>query len=116
MLFTVQKSLPLLNNGASVILTSTIASLRGFPGRSAYAASKTALRSYARTWTMELKDRGVRVNTITPGPCDTPLIDAGDQFARGGSRRSGQTCREYPAGPYGAARRDRSRDAVPGVG
>jgi len=75
-LFTVQKALPLLNNGASIILTSTIASLRGFPGRSAYAASKTALRSYARTWTMELKDRGIRVNTITPGPCDTPLIDA----------------------------------------
>jgi NAD(P)-dependent dehydrogenase (short-subunit alcohol dehydrogenase family) len=73
-LFTVQK--PLLNNGASIILTSTIASLRGFPGRSAYAASKTALRSYARTWTMELKDRGIRVNTITPGPCDAPLIDA----------------------------------------
>ena len=75
-LFTVQKALPLLNNGASVILTSTIASLRGFPGRSAYAASKTAMRSYARTWTMELKERGIRVNTITPGPCDTPLIDA----------------------------------------
>jgi NAD(P)-dependent dehydrogenase (short-subunit alcohol dehydrogenase family) len=75
-LFTVQKSLPLLNNGASIIMTSTIASLRGFPGRSAYAASKTALRSYARTWTMELKDCGIRVNTITPGPCDTPLIDA----------------------------------------
>ena len=72
----VEKSLPLLNNGASVILTSTIAIVRGFPGRSAYAASKTALRSYARTWTMELKDRGIRVNTITPGPCDTPLIDA----------------------------------------
>jgi len=75
-LFTVQKALPLLNDGASVILTSTIAALRGFPGRSAYAASKTALRSYARTWTMELKERGIRVNTITPGPCDTPLIDA----------------------------------------
>jgi NAD(P)-dependent dehydrogenase (short-subunit alcohol dehydrogenase family) len=77
-LFTVQKSLPLplLNNGASVILTGAIASLRGFPGRSAYAASKTALRSYARTWTMELKDRGIRVNTIAPDPCDTPLIDA----------------------------------------
>jgi NAD(P)-dependent dehydrogenase (short-subunit alcohol dehydrogenase family) len=62
-----QKSLPLLANGASVILTGTIASMRGFPGRSAYAASKTALRSHARTWTMELKDRGIRVNTITPG-------------------------------------------------
>ncbi len=75
-LFTVQKSLPLLNRGASIVLTSTIASLRGFPGRSAYAASKAALRSYTRTWTTELKDRGIRVNTITPGPCDTPLIDA----------------------------------------
>jgi NAD(P)-dependent dehydrogenase (short-subunit alcohol dehydrogenase family) len=75
-LFTVQKALPLLNDGSSIILTSTIASLRGFPGRSAYAASKTALRSYSRTWTMELKERGIRVNTITPGPCDTPLIDA----------------------------------------
>lgn len=75
-LFTVQKCLAHLNDGASIILTSTIASLRGFPGRSAYAASKAALRSYARTWTMELRDRGIRVNTITPGPCDTPLIDA----------------------------------------
>jgi NAD(P)-dependent dehydrogenase (short-subunit alcohol dehydrogenase family) len=75
-LFTVQKALPHLRDGASVILTSTIAALRGFPGRSAYAASKTALRSYARTWTMELKDRGIRVNVITPGPTDTPLIDA----------------------------------------
>jgi len=75
-LFTVQKALPLLNDGASIILTSTIASPRGFSGRSAYAASKAALRSYARTWTMELKDRGIRVNVITPGPTDTPLIDA----------------------------------------
>jgi NAD(P)-dependent dehydrogenase (short-subunit alcohol dehydrogenase family) len=75
-LFTVQKALPHLRDGASVILTSTIAALRGFPGRSVYAASKTALRSYARTWTMELKDRGIRVNVITPGPTDTPLIDA----------------------------------------
>lgn len=75
-LFTVQKALPLLNNGAFVILTSTIASLRGFPGRTAYAASKAALRSYARTWTTELKGRGIRVNVVTPGPCDTPLIDA----------------------------------------
>jgi NAD(P)-dependent dehydrogenase (short-subunit alcohol dehydrogenase family) len=75
-LFTVQKALPVLNDGASIILTSTIAWLRGFPGRTAYAASKAALRSYARTWTMELKDRGIRVNVITPGPTDTPLIDA----------------------------------------
>jgi Enoyl-(Acyl carrier protein) reductase/Group II intron, maturase-specific domain len=66
----------LRKRGVSKDLTSTIAALRGFPGRSAYCASKTALRSYARTWTMELKDRGIRVNTITPGPTDTPIIDA----------------------------------------
>lgn len=75
-LFTVQKALPLMRDGGSIILTSTIAALRGVPGRSAYSASKTALRSYARTWTMELKDRGIRVNVITPGPTDTPLIEA----------------------------------------
>jgi NAD(P)-dependent dehydrogenase (short-subunit alcohol dehydrogenase family) len=75
-LFTVQKALPLLRDNGSIILTNTIASLRGFPGRTAYAASKLALRSYARVWTTELKDRGIRVNTITPGPTETPLIDS----------------------------------------
>ena len=57
-LFAVQKALPLLNAGGSIILTNSIASLRGFPGRSAYSASKVALRSFARTWATELKDRG----------------------------------------------------------
>ncbi|GKQ52485.1 SDR family NAD(P)-dependent oxidoreductase [Bradyrhizobium sp. Ce-3] len=75
-LFTVQKALPLMRDGGAIVMTSTIAALRGFPGRSAYAASKTALRSYARTWAAELKDRRIRVNAITPGPTDTPLIDA----------------------------------------
>lgn len=75
-LFTVQKAVPLMRDGGSIIMTSTIAALRGFPGRTTYSASKTALRSFARTWTMELKDRGIRVNTITPGPTDTPLINA----------------------------------------
>ena len=75
-LFTVQKALPLMNNAGAIILTSTIAANKGFPGRTAYSASKTALRAYARTWTMELKERGIRVNTITPGPTDTPLIDS----------------------------------------
>ena len=97
-LFTVQKALPLLNNGASIILTSTIASLRGFPGRSAYAASKTALRSYARTWTMELKDRGIRVNTITPGPCDTPLIDAETKTAEEAAQVRAKHAANIPLG------------------
>ena len=101
-LFTVQKALPLLNSGASIVLTSTIASLRGFPGRSAYAASKTALRSYARTSTMELKDRGVPVNTITPGPCDTPLIDAETSSPEEAAAVRAAR-REYPARPNGSA-------------
>jgi NAD(P)-dependent dehydrogenase (short-subunit alcohol dehydrogenase family) len=114
-LFTVQKSLPLLNKGASVILTSTIAAVRGFPGRSAYAASKAALRSYARTWTMELKDRRIRVNTITPGPLRHAADRRPGQFACGGGRRARQACCKYSARPHGAARGDRSRDAVSGL-
>lgn len=82
-LFTVQKSLPLLNEGASVILTSSTAATTGSAAFGVYAASKAAIRSFARTWANELKDRGVRVNAVSPGPVDTPgltgLAPAGDQ-------------------------------------
>jgi NAD(P)-dependent dehydrogenase (short-subunit alcohol dehydrogenase family) len=71
-LFTVQKALPLLSDGASVILSSSIVGSRGFPGRSVYSATKAALRSFARTWTMDLKARRIRVNVVSPGPIDTP--------------------------------------------
>jgi NAD(P)-dependent dehydrogenase (short-subunit alcohol dehydrogenase family) len=74
-LFTVQKALPLIRDGAAIVMTSTIAALRD-SGRSAYSASKTALRSCARTWTMELKDRGIRVKQHYSWPTDTPIIDA----------------------------------------
>jgi NAD(P)-dependent dehydrogenase (short-subunit alcohol dehydrogenase family) len=75
LLFTVQKSLPLFDRGGSIILIGSIASYMGFPNHSTYSATKAAVRSYARTWTSEFKDRGIRVNNISPGPVDTPIID-----------------------------------------
>ncbi|MFD6098105.1 SDR family NAD(P)-dependent oxidoreductase [Nocardiopsis flavescens] len=71
-LFTVQKALPLLNDGASVVLTGSTAADRGLDAFGAYAASKAAVRSFARTWSTELKGRGIRVNVVSPGMIDTP--------------------------------------------
>jgi len=73
--FTVKKALPLLKDGGAVIVISSIASVKGFPGYGTYSASKAAVRSFVRTWTAELKDRRIRVNTISPGPIDTPIMD-----------------------------------------
>jgi NAD(P)-dependent dehydrogenase (short-subunit alcohol dehydrogenase family) len=71
-LFTVQKALPLLNDGASVILTGSTAAESGSEAFGVYAATKAAIRSFARTWANELKGRGIRVNTVAPGPISTP--------------------------------------------
>lgn len=73
-LFTVQKALPLMRDGGSIIITSSIAGVKGFPGRTAYAAAKAGLRAFARVWTTELKDRKIRSNLLTPGPVNTPQI------------------------------------------
>ncbi|MFI6085775.1 SDR family NAD(P)-dependent oxidoreductase [Streptomyces sp. NPDC051217] len=75
MLFTVQKALPLLNDGASVILAASNAASLGNASFGVYGASKAAVRSFARTWAAELKDRSIRVNAISPGTIDTPGID-----------------------------------------
>ena len=75
-LLTVKKALPLLRDGASVILNGSIAGSKGFPGSSVYCASKAAVRSFARTWTADLKDRKIRVNVLSPGPIDTPTFEA----------------------------------------
>jgi NAD(P)-dependent dehydrogenase (short-subunit alcohol dehydrogenase family) len=82
-LFTVQKALPLLVDGASVILTGSTASIVAMPAFSVYGASKAALRSLARHWTLDLKERRIRVNVLSPGPTKTPgLLDlAGDDRA-----------------------------------
>ncbi len=72
--FTVQKALPYLNNGASIILISSIAQSKGLQTTSVYSATKAALRSLARTLSSELIEKGIRVNTISPGPIDTPIF------------------------------------------
>lgn len=73
--FTVQKALPLLKDGGSIVLVASVAHMIGVPQHSAYSASKAALRSLARTFAAELKDRRIRVNTLSPGPIDTPIFD-----------------------------------------
>jgi NAD(P)-dependent dehydrogenase (short-subunit alcohol dehydrogenase family) len=73
--FMVQKLLPLMTGGGSIILVSSAMHLMGIPGHTAYAATKAALRSYARTWAAEFKDRGIRVNMLSPGATDTPILD-----------------------------------------
>src|SRR6201984_817880 len=75
-LFTVQKALPLLVDGSSIILTSSNVSIKGTPAFSVYSASKAAVRNFARSWTLDLKPRRIRVNVISPGPIKTPgLVD-----------------------------------------
>ncbi|CDZ79230.1 Cyclopentanol dehydrogenase [Legionella massiliensis] len=74
LLFTVQKALPLLNDNSSIILIGSVAGVKGSPGSSVYGATKAAVRSFARTWTTDLKNRGIRVNTISPGPINTPIL------------------------------------------
>jgi len=71
--FTVQTLLPVLRDGASVILTSSVAGMKGFPAFSVYSATKAAIRSLARTLTVDLKDRGIRVNALGPGNIETPI-------------------------------------------
>jgi NAD(P)-dependent dehydrogenase (short-subunit alcohol dehydrogenase family) len=75
-LFTVQKALPLIPDGGSIILNASIVSIKGYGGSSVYSASKAAVRSFARTWTSDLKDRKIRVNVISPGPIDTPIFES----------------------------------------
>lgn len=72
--FTVQKALPLMQKGSSIILNASVAAQMGMGAFSVYCATKAAVRSFARTWTTDLKDRGIRVNSISPGPIETPIF------------------------------------------
>ncbi len=74
LLFTVQKALPLIVDGGSIILNSSVANTKGMAAFGVYSATKAAVRSFARTWTSELKDRKIRVNAISPGPIETPIF------------------------------------------
>ena len=75
LLFTVQKALPLMPDGASIILNASIVASKGLSANSVYSATKAAVRSFARTWTTDLKDRRIRVNAVSPGPIDTPGLN-----------------------------------------
>ena len=75
LLFTVQKALPLLPDGASIILNASIVASKGLSANSVYSATKAAVRSFARTWTTDLKDRRIRVNAVSPGSIDTPGLN-----------------------------------------
>jgi NAD(P)-dependent dehydrogenase (short-subunit alcohol dehydrogenase family) len=76
LLFTIQKALPLLQDGGSIILNASVASSKGVEETSVYSASKAAVRSFARTWTADLRHRKIRVNAISPGPIDTPIFSS----------------------------------------
>lgn len=78
--FTVQKALPLMRDGGAIILSASIVDVKGFPAFSIYSATKAAVRSFARTWATDLKDRHIRVNAVSPGPVDTPLLN--EAFAK----------------------------------
>ena len=98
-LFTVQKALPLLKDGASVILTSSTTSISGTPAFSVYSATKAAVRSFARNWMLDLKDRRIRVNAISPGVTDTAGLD---HLFGGGA--DAQATKDYLAGLIPSAR------------
>jgi NAD(P)-dependent dehydrogenase (short-subunit alcohol dehydrogenase family) len=81
---TVRTLVPLMGDGGAIVLIGSIADVMGNPGYGAYSASRAAVRSYARTWTAELSGRGIRVNTLSPGPIDTPMMAAASEELRQG--------------------------------
>jgi NAD(P)-dependent dehydrogenase (short-subunit alcohol dehydrogenase family) len=101
LLFTVQKALPLLPDGASIILNASIVGSKGLPTNSVYSATKAAVRSFARTWTTDLKDRRIRVNAVSPGSTDTP--GARDLLASSevGEQRKKMIATVTPLGRFG---------------
>ena len=99
--FTVQKALPLLPNGASVILNASIVASKGNPASSVYSATKGAVRSFARTWTMDLKDRKIRVNAISPGPINTPAYDRIAASGPAGKQMLETIVNRVPMGRFG---------------
>jgi NAD(P)-dependent dehydrogenase (short-subunit alcohol dehydrogenase family) len=74
LLVTVQKALPIMKDGGSIIVNASVAHMKGMGGMSVYSASKAAVRSFARGWSVDLKDRKIRVNSISPGPIETPIF------------------------------------------
>jgi NAD(P)-dependent dehydrogenase (short-subunit alcohol dehydrogenase family) len=100
-LFTVQKSLSLLRDGGSIILNASIVATKGLSSNSVYSATKAAVRSFARTWTTDLKDRRIRVNAISPGPIDTPGLSELLASSETGEQRRKMISTTVPLGRFG---------------
>ena len=101
LLFTVQKALPLLPDGASIILNASIVASKGLGANSVYSASKAAVRSFARTWTMDLKARRIRVNAVSPGATNTPGLNDLLASAEAGRERLKAISTSIPLGRLG---------------
>jgi NAD(P)-dependent dehydrogenase (short-subunit alcohol dehydrogenase family) len=101
LLFTVQKALPLLPEGASIILNASIVASKGLPANSVYSATKAAVRSFARTWTTDLKDRRIRVNAVSPGATDTPGLSELLASTEAGKQRKKMISDSVPLGRFG---------------
>jgi len=101
LLFTVQKALPLLTDGASIVLNASIVGSKGLSANSVYSATKAAVRSFARTWTTDLKSRHIRVNAVSPGPIDTPGLRELLASSETGQQRSNSISTTVPVGRLG---------------
>ena len=101
-LFTVQKALPLMPDGASIILNASVVASKGFSANSVYSATKAAVRSFARTWTTDLKARRIRVNAVSPGSIDTPGLNDLLASSETGQQRAKMIASAVPLGRFGA--------------
>jgi NAD(P)-dependent dehydrogenase (short-subunit alcohol dehydrogenase family) len=101
LLFTVQKALPLMPDGASIILNASIVASKGFSANSVYSATKAAVRSFARTWTTDLKARHIRVNAVSPGSIDTPGLNDLLASSETGQQRAKMIASAVPLGRFG---------------
>jgi NAD(P)-dependent dehydrogenase (short-subunit alcohol dehydrogenase family) len=101
LLFTVQKALPLMPDGASIILNASIVGSKGFAANSVYSATKAAVRSFARTWTTDLKHRRIRVNALSPGSIDTPGLNDLLASSETGQQRAKMIANTVPLGRFG---------------
>jgi NAD(P)-dependent dehydrogenase (short-subunit alcohol dehydrogenase family) len=100
-LFTVQKALPLMPDGAAIVLCASIVASKGLPANSVYSATKAAVRSFARTWTTDLKHRRIRVNAISPGSIDTPGLNELLASSEVGEQRRKMISNAVPLGRFG---------------
>ena len=101
LLFTVQKALPLVPDGASIILNASVVASKGLPANSVYSATKAAVRSFARTWTTDLKDRRIRVNAVSPGATETPGLNELVASTGAGEQRLKMISSSVPLGRLG---------------